>query len=102
MSVTILVTIGHLALFLRSYQFESERKYNNMDTKELSYEVIESIGVISEKNSYTKEVNRISWNGKPPVCDIRGLHHDCQITEYGPGDDLWESKYIRMSYSGKA
>lgn len=29
------------------------------------------------------------------------LHHDCQITEYGPGDDLWESKYIRMSYSGK-
>lgn len=70
MSVTILVTIGHLALFLRSYQFESERKYNNMDTKELSYEVIESIGVISEKNSYTKEVNLISWNGRPPVCDI--------------------------------
>lgn len=30
-----------------------------------------------------------------------GLHHDCQITEYGPGDDLWESKYIRMTYSGK-
>ncbi len=29
------------------------------------------------------------------------LHHDCQITEYGPEDDLWESKYIRMSYSGK-
>lgn len=29
------------------------------------------------------------------------LHHDCQITEYGPGDDLWESKYIRMSHSGK-
>lgn len=71
MSVTILVTIGHLALFLRSYQFESERKYNNMDTKELSYEVIESIGVISEKNSYTKEVNLISWNGRPPVCDIK-------------------------------
>ncbi len=54
------------ALFLRSYQFEAERKYNNMDTKELSYEVIESIGVISEKNSYTKEVNIISSNGRPP------------------------------------
>lgn len=31
----------------------------------------------------------------------KDLHHDCQITEYGPRDDLWESKYISMSYSGK-
>lgn len=30
------------------------------------------------------------------------LHHDCPISEYGPGDDLWESKYIRMTYRGKA
>ena len=29
------------------------------------------------------------------------LHHDCQISEYGPRDKLWESKYISMSYSGK-
>lgn len=29
------------------------------------------------------------------------LHYDCQITEYGPWDNLWESKYISMSYSGK-
>lgn len=29
------------------------------------------------------------------------LYHDCQITEYGPRDNLWESKYISMSYSGK-
>ena len=28
------------------------------------------------------------------------LYHDCQITEYGPRDNLWESKYISMSYSG--
>ncbi len=26
------------------------------------------------------------------------LHHDCQISEYGPWDDLWESKYIAMTY----
>lgn len=44
-----------------------------MDTKELSYEVIKHIGVISEKNNYSKEVNIISWNGRPPVCDIRGF-----------------------------
>ena len=30
------------------------------------------------------------------------LYHDCQITEYGPWDELWKSKYISMSYSGKA
>lgn len=29
------------------------------------------------------------------------LHHDCPISEYGPGDDLWESKYIRTAYRGK-
>lgn len=29
------------------------------------------------------------------------LHHDCQISEYDPRDDLWESKYIRMSYDWK-
>ena len=29
------------------------------------------------------------------------LHHDCQIDEYGSRDDLWESKYIRMSYGGR-
>ena len=26
------------------------------------------------------------------------LHHDCQISEYGPWDDLWASKYIEMAY----
>lgn len=26
------------------------------------------------------------------------LHHDCQIDEYGPRDNLWESKYIKMAY----
>ncbi len=28
----------------------------------------------------------------------RDLHHDCQITEYGPQDKLWESKYIEMAH----
>ena len=28
------------------------------------------------------------------------LHHDCQISEYGPRDALWASKYIAMTYPG--
>ena len=43
-----------------------------MDTN-IKYEVIRHIGTISEKGSYTKEVNIISWSGRPPVCDIRGF-----------------------------
>ena len=27
------------------------------------------------------------------------LHRDCPISEYGPGDKLWESKYIDMTYT---
>ena len=26
------------------------------------------------------------------------LYHDCRISEYGPGDELWESKYFSMTY----
>ncbi len=26
------------------------------------------------------------------------LHHDCQITEYGPWDDVWASKYVSTTY----
>lgn len=29
------------------------------------------------------------------------LHHDCQISEYGPWDDLWASKYLAMTYPSK-
>lgn len=43
-----------------------------MDTN-VKYEVIRHIGTISEKNSYTKEVNIISWGGRAPVCDIRSF-----------------------------
>lgn len=53
-----------------------------MNTRELSYEIIKSIGVISEKNGYTKEVNLISWNGRPPVCDIRGFRIDKDGVRY--------------------
>ena len=39
--------------------------------KELKYEIINSIGVISENNSWKKELNRISWNGNEPKYDLR-------------------------------
>lgn len=43
------------------------------DTKEFTYEVVEHIGNISEKDTYSKEVNLISWNERNPMYDIRGF-----------------------------
>ncbi len=39
---------------------------------EFSYEIVKTIGVISEgSGGWTKELNLISWNGKEPKYDIR-------------------------------
>ncbi len=39
---------------------------------EFKYEIVEHIGVISESSrGWTKELNRISWNGGTPKYDIR-------------------------------
>ena len=39
---------------------------------EIKYEIIESLGVLSESSKgWTKELNKISWNGGAPKYDIR-------------------------------
>ena len=39
---------------------------------DIKYEIVEQIGVISESaKGWTKELNRISWNGGEPNYDIR-------------------------------
>lgn len=39
---------------------------------EFQYEIVEKIGVLSESpKDWTKELNRISWNGGAPKYDIR-------------------------------
>jgi len=44
---------------------------------DFSYEVIEEIGVISTSGSgWTKELNLVSWNGRPPKFDIRDWSPD--------------------------
>lgn len=42
-----------------------------MSAKEISYEIVKHIGVISKTDTYTKEINIISWNGREPVYDVR-------------------------------
>lgn len=41
------------------------------------YEIIEKLGVLSTNQSgWTKELNLISWNGRPPKFDIRDWSPD--------------------------
>lgn len=40
--------------------------------KELKFEIINSVGVVTEQTSgWKKELNRVSWNGGEPKYDIR-------------------------------
>lgn len=40
--------------------------------QEFSYEIVEEIAVISENpKGWTKELNLVSWNGRPPKFDLR-------------------------------
>lgn len=52
-----------------------KRKVNTMANFE--YEIIEELGVLSTNQSgWTKELNLISWNGRPPKFDIRDWSPD--------------------------
>ena len=43
----------------------------------ITYEIVMQIGVISQSNTgWTKEVNLISWNERPPKYDIRDWSPD--------------------------
>ena len=50
------------------------------------FDIVRNVGVISERkdhenNTWTKEVNLVSWNGREPKLDIRE----------------WDENHIRMS-----
>lgn len=43
---------------------------------DFKYEIVEHIGTLSESaKGWTKELNRISWNGGEPKYDIRETGH---------------------------
>lgn len=48
---------------------------------EVTFEIVEQIGVISTNGSWSKEINLVSWNGAAPKYDIRD----------------WDESYERMT-----
>lgn len=67
-----------------------------MAGKELKYEIINQIGVISTSTSgWNTELNRISWNGNEPKYDLRSWSPD--HSKMGKGITLSEEELIALA-----
>lgn len=54
---------------------------------EVSFEIVEEMGVLSEgTKGWSKQLNRVSWNGNPAKYDIRDWNED--HTKCGKGITL--------------
>ena len=66
-----------------------------MADNDFSFEITEHIVVLSESNTgWLKELNRVSWNGKEPVYDIRAWSPDHQ--KMAKGVTLNESEMKKL------
>ena len=62
---------------------------------DISYEIVEEIGVLSENaKGWTKELNKISWNGKEAKYDIREWAPDHE--KMGKGVTLTEEEAKKL------
>ena len=62
---------------------------------DFKYDIVEEIGVISESaKGWTKELNRISWNGGEPKYDIRDWAPDHE--KMGKGVTLTEKEASKL------
>ncbi len=67
-----------------------------MASKELKYEIINQIGVISTSASgWNTELNRVSWNGAEPKYDLRYWSPD--HSKMGKGITLSESELTALA-----
>ncbi len=42
---------------------------------DFKYEIVERIVALSENGKWTKEFNKVSWNGRPAKYDLRDWNH---------------------------
>ena len=43
---------------------------------DIKYDIVEKIAVLSERGTWSKEINRVSWNDRPAKYDIRDWNHE--------------------------
>lgn len=62
-----------------------------MEKKELKFEILNELGIISEgSKGWKKELTRVSWNGEEPKYDIRTW--DSEHKKMGKGITLTEEE----------
>ena len=69
--------------------------------EEFSYEILEEVAVLSENaRGWRKELNLISWNGRPPEFDLRACPpvHE----KMGKGITLTNEEFAELSKTIKS
>jgi hypothetical protein len=67
-----------------------------MMEEKIVYEVVKHIGVISEgKGGWRKELNLLSWNGRPPKYDVRDWGPD--RAKMGKGATLSKEEAAKLA-----
>lgn len=62
--------------------------------REIKYEIVNEIGVISEEGQWRLELNRVSWSGREPKYDLRKwtLNHE----KMGKGVTLTDDELVKL------
>ena len=69
--------------------------------EEFSYEIFEEVAVLSENaRGWRKELNLISWNGRPPKFDLREWAPDHE--KMGKGITLTNEEFAELSKTIKS
>ncbi|EOV2455707.1 YdbC family protein [Enterococcus faecalis] len=69
--------------------------------EEFSYEILEEVAVLSENaRGWRKELNLISWNGRPPKFDLREWVPDHE--KMGKGITLTNEEFAELSKTIKS
>ena len=70
-------------------------------TTKFSYEILEEVAVLSENaRGWRKELNLISWNGRPPKFDLREWAPDHE--KMGKGITLTNEEFAELSKTIKS
>lgn len=63
--------------------------------QEFSYEIVEEIAILSKNNKgWRKELNLVSWNGRPPKFDLRDWAPDHE--KMGKGLTLTNEEFEQL------
>lgn len=69
--------------------------------EEFSYEILEEVAVLSENaRGWRKELNLISWNGRPPKFDLREWAPDHE--KMGKGITLTNEEFAELNKTIKS